>query len=300
MKWSINERMRTNFDVQWVDSTVYNYDAEMNFQTYTNADVDLRGDRPVVAVSQGTNVNWTGAGFAEPSNYFLKHISDHLEDSEGEQKAIRGDFEFDFENDHLQSLKVGVRYAEREQLIKWSNYNWQSVVTPWVGNGAHYFNITQTKPTLYGTGREVDDEGNVIEEGNQQFFTGYPTLEEMEWYGMRSFGSDYHNINGNRDFIFPNVDIVKNKELFASTFGASRLGFTDANGNFNGSAVGWDPACSNVGERAEEIPGTCTTPAELVDMSEVTTAAYIQLNFGGDGAELFGLPYSGNVGFRWV
>lgn len=36
----------------------------------------------------------------------------------------------------------------------------------------------------------------------------------------------------------------------------------------------------------------------MVDVREETNAAYIQLNFGGE--ELFGVPYSGNVGFRWI
>jgi iron complex outermembrane recepter protein len=48
------------------------------------------------------------------------------------------------------------------------------------------------------------------------------------------------------------------------------------------------------------ITGTCFEPADLVDITETSNAAYVQLHFGGDDLNLFGKPISGNLGVRYV
>src|SRR5690606_15244889 len=104
------------------------------------------------------------------------------------------------------------------------------------------------------------------------------------------FSSSYHDLSVGQ-FYFPNLDLLSNRELMASSMGAAALGIQ---GN------GWDPICSNVGSRSDEISGTCFTPSEVVDVNEQTSAAYVQLNFGGDNATIFGVNYSGNFGVRYV
>ncbi len=283
IQWSISDSVRSNFDVQFVDSEVDNYDAEMSFQTYTNPFIDLTGERPRLELSAPTNVNWSAEGLTDPHNYFLKHISDHLEDSEGEQFAARADFEFDIDKGPLASIKVGTRYAKRDQVVRWGSYNWQSVATPWGDNQAHYFNIDQHDPTPGGTN------------GVQPNFTGYPE----GYYALRTFGTSYHDINM-REFYFADADLIADRIAFADAFSAGNLGFEDSAGNPSGDVVGWDAICSNTGDRSEEVPGTCFTPPEIADVSEETMAAYVQLNFGGSDAEIFGIPFSGNLGVRWV
>jgi TonB-dependent receptor len=85
---------------------------------------------------------------------------------------------------------------------------------------------------------------------------------------------------------------MQNQQAFANAMSEEALGIP--------TGRGWDPICSNRGDRAGEIPGTCFTPAEISDVSEETQAAYLQLNFGGDEANLFGIPFSGNIGVRYV
>ncbi|WP_020207669.1 TonB-dependent receptor [Gilvimarinus chinensis] len=274
MKWSITDSIRSNFDVQYVQSEVNNYDISMNFATYSNAELDLSGGHPSLTLHEPTNVNMSQGLWANPNNYRTHFIMDHLEESEGEQLAAKADFEFDIDNGWLESIKTGVRWAERDQQVRWSGYNWQNVANTWTADQAPYYNLDQHEPA------------NGV--GAQPGFTGYPE----DYYEVREFGtSSYHDISQNQ-FVFANMDLLQDRERMANAFGASSLGFT--------GGTGWDPICSNMGDRAEEIPGTCYTPAEVVDITETTQAFYLQFNFGGSDAEFLGIPFSGNIGVRYV
>ncbi len=266
LKWSITDSIRANFDLQYVDSEVDNYDMEVGYASFAKTTIDMRGGRPALDLLAPPNVNFSQGNWSNPSNYYLKYIMDHLEDSEGDQVSFRTDFEFDIDNGYFESVKVGARYADREQVVGWANYNWANVANTWTSNQAPYFNINNHLPN-----------------GS---FSGYP----WGMYETREFDVPYHDLNVN-EFVFPTMSYLQDRELMNSTLSSTALF-----GNNNA----WDPICSNEGGRAGETPGTCFTPAELVDVSEKTTAAYVQLNFGGDSAELFGIPYSGNIGVRWV
>jgi iron complex outermembrane receptor protein len=279
LKWAPNDRMRANFDVQYIESEVQNYDIEVAFATYANADVDLSGEHPTLALLSPTNVNQSPGGFANPNNYYLKYIMDHVEDSEGDELAVRADFEFDFiDNDWLDSIKVGARYADRDQDVRWSTYNWQNVANNWAGPNqgqAAYFNIDQ---------HDADSSGATG-------FPGYPT----NLYENRDFRSDFYGGGqlAPNTYVFPNMGFLQDQQAFANAMSEQTLGLTGVDG-------GWSPICSNVGDRADEIPGTCFTPSEISDVVEKTTAFYVQLNFGGPEAEIFGVPFSGNIGVRYV
>ncbi|KAA9130903.1 TonB-dependent receptor [Marinihelvus fidelis] len=275
LKWAVTDTIRTNFDVQYIDSTVQNYDIEVAFNSFTNAYWDLTGARPVVEMQPPTNVNLSDGGYSNPNNWYFKHIMDHVEDSDGNELALRGDIEIDLDSGWMESVKMGVRYADRDQTVRWSGYNWQNVANTWTGGGQNaYFNIDQHNP---------DNSGNTG-------FNGYPT----GYYVNRAFNSDFFGggLLSPLDYVFANMDLLQDQQGFANQFGAAALGLA--------GGVGWDPICSNVGDRVGETPGTCYLPAEISEVSETTNAAYVQLNFGGDDAEIFGIPFSGNVGVRYV
>src|SRR5690606_28919591 len=122
-------------------------------------------------------------------------------------------------------------------------------------------------------------------------FTGYPA----DYYEVRTFNEDFYGggVLAPNTYVFANMGMLQDQQGWANTMGASGLGF-------NTAGIGWDPICSNTGDRGGEVPGTCFTPAELVDVSEESLALYVQLNFGGAEAEIFGLPVSGNIGVRYV
>jgi iron complex outermembrane receptor protein len=271
LKWAPSDSVRGSVDVQYVDSTVTNYDIDTAYSSLGLATVDLTGKRPSLVLEEfGYNMNYAPGFLSNANNYALNNIMDHVEDSEGDQFSLRGDMEFDLDASWAQSVKVGARFADRSQAIRWSVYNWAGVAPTWKSNRAGFANIDRHTPdAVFGSG-----------------FKGYPT----DHYSFETFSSSYHDLSVGQ-FYFPNLDLLSNRELMASSMGAAALGIQ---GN------GWDPICSNVGSRSDEISGTCFTPSEVVDVNEQTSAAYVQLNFGGDNATIFGVNYSGNFGVRYV
>lgn len=278
-KWTPNDRMRFNFDAQKVKSEVQNYDIEVALWTFATPIIDLTGERPRLSFGDPLNVNVGPNGLANPDNYYIRSIMDHVEDSKGDELALRADGEFDIDSGWIESIKVGARYADRDQDVRWSGYNWQNVANTWTANAA-YFNVTRTDPVT-----DPNAPG-----ANGQAFNGYPT----DIWHVRQF--DNGMLGGGNlsqdQWVFFNMDLLQNQQLMASTMGASALGFSNG--------VGWDPICSNMGDRSAEVAGTCYTPAEIVDVSEESLAGYAMLSFGGDHAMLFGVPVSGNIGVRYV
>ena len=269
LKWEISDRIHSQWDVQYVESEVTNYDVTLDLNSYVNPTIDLTGELPSVILNEPTSVNWSERGLTNAHNYFLNSIMDHVEDSSGDELAARADFVFDVDNGWLESVKVGGRYAKRQQNVNWSTYNYQGVSNTYT-DGASYFFIDNGPDAATG-------------------FKGYP-----EFYTAREWDSTHGNIraaDGSNTFIVADIDLLNDQARLAETMSTSAL---------NLPVSGWDPICSNTGDRAGELAGTCFTPAEMVDVEEVTNALYFQVNFGGDDLLLFDRPLSGNFGIRYV
>ncbi len=280
LKFSPTDRMRFNFDAQQVQSEVQNYDIEVGLNSFATPQIDLSGERPQLTLLDTlVNVNQSPGGLTNANNYYYHHIMDHVEDSDGEELALRADAEFDIDNGWIESIKAGYRFADRDQTVRWSGYNWQNVANVWTANAA-YFNVDQTNPVTDPTAAGA----------NGQSFNGYPA----DAYNTRVFDNGMLGgglLNQNQ-FVFANMSLLQNQQLMANSLGATALGFS--------GGVGWDPICSNTGDRAGEVAGTCFTPAETIGLAETTKALYAQVNFGGDQAMVFGVPVSGNLGVRLV
>lgn len=301
LKWNPTDTVHGSFDIQYVDSKVDNYDIETDFNSFTNAAVDLSGRLPSVALSAPLNVNQSEGGLANPNNYYIRAIMDHLEESKGHEFAFKTDFKFDIDSDWVSSVKVGARYADREQSVNWTAYNWQNVANTWTSCAqsqiipdplpddpdntksvcreyqSSYFNLDQ-----HNAASQLDT--GATSPGD---FKGYP----QGYYATRNFNTGYGNLSPNQ-FVFADMRLLQNRKKFASLMSANALGLTNG--------TGWDPICSNIGDRAAEADGSCYTPAEMADISEKTGAIYAQLNFGGDATTLFGMPYAGNFGVRVI
>jgi iron complex outermembrane recepter protein len=280
LKWNPTDRIKMNFDFQRVHSTVKNYDIEVGQYSYANVGVDGTGDHPILTISDPLNVNWSPGGLTNPSNYYYHHVMDHMEDSEGTEYAARADLQYDIGTTWLDSLKVGVRYSDRDQTVRWSAYNWANVSNNWTCNQAVYFNIDKHNPAIVPPGPGCGQPGG-------QAFSGYQQgLYEPFTFSDGFFGGGTLNQN---QFIFANMSVIENQAAIAKALGLPSLGV--------GS---WNPLCSGAGNRASEIPGTCYTPAEINDVSEETTAAYVMLKFGGPDAMVGNFRVSGNIGLRYV
>jgi hypothetical protein len=84
----------------------------------------------------------TEGGFADPANYYYEWTMEHTENSTGDELAMRLDADIQLDTGWLDSMRVGVRRAERDQKVNWSTYNWGSVNPLWgvQGDEAYFAN----------------------------------------------------------------------------------------------------------------------------------------------------------------
>jgi len=260
LKWEITDRLRASFDVQYVNSEVANYDIEVGQYTFANLFLDYTGDRPVMNFSAPTNINQSAGGLTNANNYRYNHVMDHREDSEGDELALRADLEYDLGTAWFDSLKVGVRYADRSQHVRYSGYNWGNIANNWnLGSGqSAFWNIDRTAPN--------------------GAFSGYPT----GLYETRTFGTDFFGTSG--QYVFFDMDRLANHDADLLSYDNIGVGQDQ-----------WRPICT----RSGEVEG-CYRANELNDVQEETSAAYAMLRFGGDDAMIGSVPFSGNIGLRYV
>lgn len=130
--------------------------------TFADQELDLTGKYPVI-IPHKPNVTkyaqtWAGgnpalAGLSE-ANYFASNdvqfwraAMDHFERSEGDEFAFKGDLTYDFGDDSfIRQAKVGARYADRDQTIRYTTYNWGVLSEVWAGSDV--VRLSQT-PGIY-------------------------------------------------------------------------------------------------------------------------------------------------------
>lgn len=273
VKWDATNDLHFNFDGQYVDSDVDNYDISIEMHSYANVGLDATGEFPRITLSDPTNINQSAGGLENPNNWFLRSVMDHLEKSHGREIALRGDGEYDFHTQWLDSLKFGLRYADRKQLVQWSTYNWQNIANTWTdcGNAHPYWNIdSPAGGTCNSTG---------------EHFNGYPEgFYEMDNFGTPFFGGHLGS------FPFVPFDFLNDHK--ADLFSRELTGV--------GTFI---PICQRNGQITDVTPVEtqgCFTPDEIANVGEKTQAAYVELKFGGNDALLGSIPIRGNIGLRYV
>ena len=93
---------------------------------------------------RGPNTNYADGFLSNPHNYWMQFIQDHWENNDADELAARADVEYDLgSGGWLSSLKAGVRFADREQKVRYSCYNWAPIAPAWSCNGPG-FNIDNT------------------------------------------------------------------------------------------------------------------------------------------------------------
>jgi len=266
-KWDVSERLKTNFDIQYVDAVQTNYDISTELATYADVALDFTGDVPQFTIDNAHTEGWYLApgGIANPANYRQHFIMDHVTDSDGHEFATRADLAYSFDSPWLNTLKAGVRYADREQTVRWTTYNWASVVNNWSNYDADNYYIT----------------GSAFPDQNA--------------YGIHTFDSHFYggDVTNITDGVFFNINNLKDRTGLANTFDATHYQPRYTDGTLSNQ---WTPICHRAGEDSR-----CFLPAEIADVSEKTKAAYVQLKFGGPDATIFnGVTVVGNIGVRYV
>jgi TonB-dependent receptor len=273
LKWKVTDNLRATFDAQYIKAETKNYDILVAATTMANAQYSVNSDgTPQIALLPGSNVNYAPGGLTNPHNYWIPYIQDHYERNKADELALRADGVYDFaQGGWLNSLNVGVRYAERTQKVHYSTYNWSPVAAPWNCNGPG-FNADNTTPAAYPAAC-----------GHAGNFQGYGA----GIWSSSGLGSFY---NGS---VFPNPGMVfLSKATLADQQGLIKA-LSQATTN---SPLGWTPLCQRTTNTVD-----CFTPPEILDVTEKTTAAYAMLRFGGQDVSIFnGITVQGNVGVRFV
>lgn len=267
-KWDVNDKIKLNFDIQHVDAIQTNYDIEANLRTYANVTFDLTGEHPVFTVADPSSFNGVPGGVSKPGNYASRYMMDHVTDSEGTMDAVRLDLQYSFDSPWLNNLKAGVRFADRQQDVRWSTYNWKNTVDSWSNYTADNYFITGS---------------------------AFPSQSAYEMVTLRD---DFYGGGVTNALTSPylTMDLIKDRAGLAAMFGNQSYKAYDTGGTTPDHYNEWVPICYRPGEDSK-----CFLPAELSDVRERTKAAYVQLKFGGNDATIFnGVTVVGNIGVRYV
>jgi TonB-dependent receptor len=138
------DKLTLSADFQYVDSTTDVLDLSIFGGVIGGTQIRLsEGDAPTVQFIAPPGSGQTDAEFfSDPNNYFWRAAMDHIEESEGDEVAIRLDAEYDLEMDFFKSVEVGARYSERDQTTRWSNYNWGNISETWRGGVSSFAGST--------------------------------------------------------------------------------------------------------------------------------------------------------------
>src|SRR6202041_3847423 len=209
---------------------------------------------------------------SNPTNYWIPFIQGHEEDDGGKESAFAADLKYDLnQGAWLDSLKAGVRYADRDQTTRYSTFNWTPIAANWNCNGPG-FSITQTTPAPYGA-------------CGPGTFLGYGA----GIWGTTNFNNFYSSgVYPNGNLVFMNRGTITNTLAVLQSLGGATTN--------SPIAPGYVSICDRTGNSL----GSCFLPSEVEQLTEQTKAGYLMLNFGGRDADIFGVNVLGNVGVRVV
>ena len=275
VKWDITDKLHADFDAQYIKANVYNNDILVATGSMANYQYSVNGDgTPQVQLLPGSNVNYAPGGLSNPTNYWIPFIQGHLEDDDGHESAFRVDFKYDIDKGGwLDSIKAGVRYADRNQTVRYSTFNWTPIASNYYCNGPG-FNADNTTP-----------------QGYPGCAPGHP---EFLGYGAGIWGTTNFNsfYNGG---VYPNGSLVFLNKGTLTNFPRLVQSLSGATTN-SPISPGYQPIC----DRPDLVDG-CFTAPEIMHVDEKTKGGYLLLNFGGADTHIFGhVNVLGNVGVRIV
>lgn len=276
LEFNVTDNLTVKTDLQYVDSEQVMYDHTIHNQFESDVWADLRdSDNPQVGFV-GDNYglqedgSWSGdtGSITNKESIVLRSGMDHETNSVGDALALAVDAEYTFDDSWVTSIKGGVRFSDREQLHKETNYQWGLVSAEW----------TDTK----------------------RLASDYPQFhEEID------FGSDFHGggfSNGLSKFHFPKMSWSKDlwgfEDAIHSTLpdGCEVIIVGDPECDFV-NHTNTDFVTFRRAEAEGKEPGTAFAPNTIFEVTEKRSAAYVQMDFEFDD---LAMPIRGNMGFRYV
>lgn len=270
LQWDVTDKLHTTFDGQYISAKTGNNDMLVANDILVNAQYERDGNGPpTITLLPGDNVNYAPGFLTNAHNYYSAFVQDHKERNNAQEVALRGDAQYDIDNGWLSYIKVGVRYANRKQVVRYSAYNWSAVTAPYMCNGPA-FSIDNTTPAPYPASC-----------GNSNMFQGYGA-------GIWELGNlgDFYNgkVFNPGDTVWLKNSILENPDAAGLALGQKTTG----------NPGWWTPICYRAGTT------DCYLPSEVLNVTEKTMAGYLMIGFGGDDLAVFGIPVSGNIGARYI
>lgn len=283
LKFTPTERLRTQFDVQYIEATTEVTDVTVHTGFYSDLEIIVDGedtqvnyiapdvfDSPIdfgeggTVLDGGTPFVENGPFFENTANYYLRSKMDHITDSEADSLALRGDVEYDLDKGWLDSIRVGARYSERDSLLQESTFNWGNISEWWTGSS----------PT--------GDGDNLLRLNN-------PALSGL--FGPNNFDNFQRNGTINA---FPGLfwqgPLASDYDLFLETI-QPLIDATGAEGRGG----------QTLANRPGAIAGTPFLPNEVNRVRTDSYAAYARLDFGNEDTPFAnGMSIDGNIGVRYV
>lgn len=293
LRWTPTENLRITFDWQRVDSTVQNLDVGIWGSTFQNLDLHLNGDDPpdftfLPPSEGGTVVDCTAApsntcptyfnpphdNFSDPYNSFWRSAMDHAEDSEGEEEAFRIDVEYEpVDAGWLESIRIGARWAERDQTTRFSTYNWGVLSEIWGGGGPVWFD-DPVDGVPGGTGGTPTSADTTLFQWDNFFRGDVPLpLQQMVPFYAHNIVNDYDAFTA-----------------FASGVAHEWRDFTAC----TSGAAGWVPLAERCNALADS-PGGRYLLQEINPQNEESDSLYMMISFGNEDRTI-----RGNFGLRFV
>jgi len=263
----ITDRLTLWGDVQYAKSHVQNLDFGIWGSNFTDQELDLTGNLPVIIPHKPSTLAYTWSQpspelaaatdttyFTDPHFQFWRSAMDHIEDSTGHQWAFKGDAEYKFDDmSFIRSVKAGARYSDVNQTVRYTTYNWGMLSEVWGGNRPiNFADVPQDQIAFYDF---------------PNFFRGKVPGPPGGYYYT---GDLINNYSGAVDFAHSIEDLYRAQ---------------------NGS-----PSWNQLSDRQGVVAGTPYLPSEIQPLHQKDWAAYTQINFASDGK----LRFSGNIGVRWV
>ncbi len=293
-KFEINDRLTLNADYQHVRSRVDVYDMSVRSVTYQNVLLKLNGGGlptvkflpidPCTTAAACPGITYRPTYYTAPNDSFLSPYNsfygaamDHVENSSGDEDAARIDLRYSAPEGWLKSIDVGYRWADRNNVARYSAYNYGVLSDIYAGAGPVWFDkAINGKPDNVGT----DPARLGGSTGAQEAFV-FDNFLRSHTDSPAGLGRLYYPADQ-----LANYGALGTALLQIGDEWRARL--------LNGCPQNWVP----LAQRCGVIAGTNYLPSEINPVDETVNAAYAVARF--DGTLDNGWSLSGNAGLRYT
>lgn len=147
-KFSPDDHWQINLDADYTRAQHDDLDVSVFGSTFADNYLDLSGNLPTIIPHKPLTLSagWATPNplvvaendaqyFADRNNEFWRAAMDHIEHSTGHEWAGKADISYNFGGDDpfLKRVKFGARYADREEVVRYTTYNWGALSEVWAG-----------------------------------------------------------------------------------------------------------------------------------------------------------------------